>query len=65
MSDANVTWAVTGGAEGTSIAENGLLTVSASESADTVLTVTATYKDTEAQATYKTSYKVTVTAVSP
>ena len=65
VSEANVTWAVTGGAEGTSIAENGLLTVSASESADTVLTVTATYKDTEAQATYKTSYKVTVTAVSP
>ena len=63
VSEANVTWAVTGGAEGTSIAENGLLTVSASESADTVLTVTATY--TEAQATYKTSYKVTVTAVSP
>lgn len=65
VSEANVTWAVTGGAEGTSIDEDGLLTVSASESADTVLTVTATYKDEEAQATYKTSYKVTVTAVSP
>ena len=65
VSEATVTWAVTGGAEGTSIAENGLLSVPASESADTVLTVTATYKDAEAQATYKTSYKVTVTAVSP
>lgn len=65
VSEANVTWAVTGGVEGTSIAENGLLTVSASERADTVLTVTATYKDAEAQATYKTGYKVTVTAVSP
>lgn len=63
VSEANVTWAVTGGVKGTSIDEDGLLTVSASESADTVLTVTATY--TEAQATYKTSYKVTVTAVSP
>ena len=65
VSEANVTWAVTGGVEGTSIDEDGLLTVSASQSADTVLTVTAIYKDAEAQATYKTGYKVTVTAVSP
>lgn len=43
VDQATVTWSVAGGKEGTSIAENGLLTVSGDETADTVLTVTATY----------------------
>lgn len=43
VGDATVTWSVSGGGEGTSIAENGLLTVGAGELADTKLTITATY----------------------
>ena len=43
---AKVTWSVSGGTdEGTSIDEEGLLTVAAGEEADTSLTVTATYMD--------------------
>ncbi|WP_369297488.1 S-layer homology domain-containing protein [uncultured Neglectibacter sp.] len=40
--DKNVTWSVTGGTAGTSISSTGLLTVSADEKPNTVLTVTAT-----------------------
>ena len=44
VSEATVTWSVSGALQsGTSIAENGLLTVDSSESAETELTVTATY----------------------
>lgn len=55
---ATVTWSVAGGKEGTSIAENGLLTVGADETADTVLTVTATYTKDGVPFTGTTTVKV-------
>ena len=62
VDDASVTWSVSGQAEDdTSInASTGLLTVSLSEAADTVLTVTATY--TADGLPYTDTYTVTVTA---
>ncbi|HIW72788.1 MAG TPA: hypothetical protein H9684_00540 [Firmicutes bacterium] len=62
VDDASVTWSVSGQAEDdTSInASTGLLTVSPSEAADTVLTVTATY--TADGLPYTDTYTVTVTA---
>ena len=63
VEEATVTWSVSGAtdSEGTTInAETGELTVSASEAADTPLTVTATYMDGETECTGSTT--VTVTA---
>lgn len=61
IADAEVTWSVSGAQqEDTTISEGGLLTVSASESADTELTVTATYMDGDEAVTG--SATVTVTA---
>ena len=61
IADAEVTWSVSGAQqEDTTISEGGLLTVSASESADTELTVTATYMDGDEAVTG--SVTVTVTA---
>ena len=46
IADATVTWSLSGAQQAdTTISESGLLTVSASETADTQLTVTATYMD--------------------
>ncbi len=64
VSEATVTWSVAGAQQGgTSIAENGLLTVDGSETAETELTVTATY--TNDGVPYTGSYKVTVKAATP
>ena len=64
VSEANVTWSVAGAQQGgTSIAENGLLTVDGSETAETELTVTATY--TKDGVPYTGSYTVTVKATTP
>ena len=64
VSEATVTWSVAGAQQGgTSIAENGLLTVDGSETAETELTVTATY--TKDGVPYTGSYTVTVKATTP
>lgn len=61
IADAEVTWSLSGAQqEDTTISEGGLLTVSASEAADTQLTVTATYMDGDVAVTG--SATVTVTA---
>lgn len=64
VSEATVTWSVAGAQQGgTSIAENGLLTVDGSETAETELTVTATY--TKDGVPYTGSYTVTIKATTP
>lgn len=61
IADAEVTWSVSGAQQAdTTISESGLLTVSASETADTELTVTATYMDGDTAVTGLAT--VTVTA---
>ena len=61
IADAEVTWSVSGAQQAdTTISEGGLLTVSASETADTELTVTATYMDGDTAVTGLAT--VTVTA---
>ncbi len=61
IAEATVTWSVAGAtdSEGTSIDENGLLTVSASEEVDTELTVTATYMDGDEAVTGSVTVTVT------
>ena len=61
IAEATVTWSLSGAQQAdTTISETGLLTVSASEAADTELTVTATYMDGDEAVT--DSVTVTVTA---
>lgn len=60
IADAEVTWSVSGATQDDTTIEGGLLSVSASEAADTELTVTATYMDGDEAVT--DSVTVTVTA---
>ena len=60
IAEATVTWSVAGAQQAdTTISETGLLTVSASEAADTELTVTATYMDGDEAVTGSVTVTVT------